>query len=136
MDTMSKDIEEIILDEFGSKAQRIVAFAEYFGPSSFAGMHDPNEPKQLKLFDVAVYKKGILPAKQFVKLFGNKEWSAQVVYEGNMNQPFIDGVRHGVYPVYEGVVCKGDEWSAKIKTFEYLNRLKHRFGEEWEKYGE
>ncbi len=136
MDTMSKDIVEIIRDEFGSKALRIVAFAEYYGPSSFAGFHDPNEPKQLKLFDVSVYKQGFLPAKQFVELFGDKEWSAEVEYTGNLNQPFINDVRHGAYPVYEGVVCKGVGWNAKIKTFEYLNRLKHQFDDEWEKYAE
>jgi hypothetical protein len=33
--------------------------------------------------------------------------------------------------LYEGVVCKGDGWNAKIKTFEYLNRLKHQFDDEW-----
>lgn len=53
-----------------------------------------------------------------------------------MNQPFIDAVRHGQYELDEGVICKGLDWSAKIKTFDYLNRLKNKYGDEWEKYGE
>lgn len=137
MDTMANSIEKTIVEEFGNNTPRIVAFAEWFGPNSFAGTHDPSDEKQLVLFDVSVYKKGFLTPNQFVDYFADwYEWSAKVIYRGNLNQQFINDVRHGAYPVYEGVVCKGDGWSAKIKTFEYLNRLKNRFGDEWEKYGE
>ena len=41
-----------------------------------------------------------------------------------MSREFINDVRDGKYPVYEGVVCKGDDWTAKIKTIEYLERLR------------
>ena len=47
-----------------------------------------------------------------------------VVYEGNTSHEFIQDVRNGKCTVYEGVVCKGDDWVAKIKTIEYLNRLR------------
>lgn len=47
-----------------------------------------------------------------------------MIYEGNMSREFINDVRDGKYPVYEGVVCKGDDWTAKIKTIEYLERLR------------
>jgi hypothetical protein len=134
METMADDIEKIILDEYRSKTQRIVAFTEFFGPSSFAGTHIDGEPKQLKLIDVSIYKQGFLPARKFVKLFGHLDYTAKIVYEGNMNQPFIQDVRNGMYPVYEGVVCKGDGWSAKVKTIEYLNRLKGKYGDNWEQY--
>lgn len=139
-DTMANDIVEIICVEQKRKVERIVAFTEYFGPLSFAGSHDfgGNEPKQLVLFDVSVYKQGFLKPRDFVRLFGDKPYAAKVVYEGNMSKEFVADVQHGAYPVSEGVICKGtnDDWSAKIKTFEYLNRLKNKYGDDWEKYGE
>lgn len=136
METMGEQIASIVCKDVGRKVERIVAFTEYFGRSSFAGWHDPNEEKQLVLFDVSVYKKGFIEPKRFVDLFGDQSWAAKVVYEGNLNHEFIESVRHGMYPVYEGVICKGDGWQAKIKTYEYLNRLKNKFGDDWEKYGE
>jgi hypothetical protein len=54
------------------------------------------------------------------------------VYEGNMNHEFITAVRNGEYPVYEGLICKGSNWSAKIKTIEYLTRLKGIDEKKWE----
>lgn len=71
-----------------------------------------------------MFKHGFIPPKQFAKLFHRHDWSAEVVYEGNMNHQFINDVRTGKYPVYEGVICKGADWTAKIKTIEFLDRLK------------
>ena len=134
MDNIAASIETIVLEEFGRGTRRIVAFAEYFGPSSFAGSHDPLEPKELMLFDVFVQDKDLLSAKDFLKLFKPHAWCAEVVYTGNMNQQFITAVREGQYALNEGVVCKGNGWSAKIKTAAYLNRLKSTFGDDWEKF--
>lgn len=132
-DNMGQVIVDTVNHAYGRKVERITAFTEFFGPSSFAGSHDPDEQKQLKLFDVFVFKKGFIPANQFVKLFKRHDWTAEVVYQGNMNREFVDDVRNGKYPVYEGVICKGDEWSAKIKTIQYLDRLKNEFEDQWEK---
>lgn len=133
---MADQIASIITTEFG-KTERIVAFTEYYGPSSFAGWHDSTEQKDLVLIDVSVYKKGFLLPQQFVDLFADQPWAAKLVYSGLMNQEFIDSVRHSKPPILnEGVVCKGDTWNAKIKTFAYLNKLKNRFGDDWEKYAE
>lgn len=136
---MADDIVSAITKEFG-KTERIVAFTEYFGPSSFAGWHDPTEQKDMVLIDVSVYKKGFLLPQQFVNLFGQQTWAAKHIYSGPMDEGFVMSVRHSTptseYHVNEGVVCKGDTWNAKIKTFAYLNKLKNRFGDDWEKYGE
>jgi hypothetical protein len=78
----------------------------------------------------------MIPPKQFTKMFDRQDWCAEVVYTGPMNQQFVDDVRHGAYPVYEGVVCKGDDWMAKIKTFKYINDLKQRYGNEWEQHAD
>lgn len=123
-DHIGGTIVETTNHAFGRKVERITAFTEFFGPSSFAGFHEFDEPKQLKLFDVFVFKKGFIPPKQFVKLFGKKEWCAEVVYEGNMNIEFIRDVQSGKYPVYEGVICKGEDWMTKIKTIKFLERLR------------
>lgn len=124
MDNMSGSIVETVNHAFGRKVERITAFTEFFGPSSFAGYHEHDEAKQLKLFDVFVFKKGFIPPKQFAKLFKRHEWCAEVVYEGNMSREFVEDVRNGKYPVYEGVICKGEDWMAKVKTLEFLNRLR------------
>jgi hypothetical protein len=123
-DSIGGSIVETVNHAFGRKVERITAFTEFFGPSSFAGYHEHDEQKQLKLFDVFVFKKGFIPPKQFAKLFGRQDWCAEVVYEGNMSREFIEDVRNGKYPVYEGVICKGEDWTAKVKTLDYLNRLR------------
>ncbi len=133
-DMMADDIVNKVVADQGRKPERIVAFTEFFGPSSFAGWHDETEEKQLVLFDVSVYKKGFYPARQFVKMFNQFPFMADVVYEGVMNYPFINDVRTGKYAVVEGVVCKGVDWTCKIKTQTYLDRLKNRFGDDWEKF--
>jgi hypothetical protein len=128
------------------KPQSALAFLEFFGPHSFAGKHDPailgvqnNEPKQLILFDVNIHKKGICGPKRFLKAFGHLRL-AEVVYEGPMDEEFVQAVRRGEYPVKEGVVCKGGDgfdhslWMYKIKTYAYLEELKRRFGADWERY--
>lgn len=123
-DEMAAVVVEQINNLYGRKVERITAFTEFFGPSSFAGWHDDTEQKELKLIDVSVYKQGFIQPKQFVDLFSVHNWCAEVVYTGNMSQQFIDDVRSGAYPVYEGVICKGHGWAAKIKTTRYLDRLK------------
>lgn len=133
-DVMADDIVREVVEDQGRKPERIVAFTEFFGPSSFAGTHDETEEKELVLFDVSVYKKGFYPARKFVKMFNQYPFMADVVYEGNMNMPFIHDIQNSKYAVYEGVVCKGDGWNAKIKTNTYLERLKGKFGNDWEKY--
>lgn len=133
-DTMANDIVAKVKDEQGRKVERIIAFTEFFGPSSFAGWHDIFGPKELVLFDVSIYKRGFYSAKKFVELFGKFPYTAKVVYQGNMNYPFINDIRNGKYPVVEGVICKGFDWTAKIKTLAYLERLKGKYGQEWEKY--
>lgn len=131
-DNMGQVIVDTVNHAYGRKVERITAFTEFFGPSSFAGFHEHVEEKQLILLDVFVFKKGFIPPKQFVKLFNKHVWCAEVIYEGNMSREFIDAVRNGEYPVYEGVVCKGVDWNAKIKTIQYLDRLRSEHQDRWE----
>ena len=131
-DTIGPLVVEQVKQVYGPKTERITAFTEFYGPSSFAGSHDFDEAKILKLFDVSVYKRGFIPPKQFVQLFSTSEYSAAVIYEGSLSMQFIDNVRNGAYPVTEGVICKGDGWSTKVKTRAYLERLKQVNSTAWE----
>lgn len=128
---------------------RITAFAEFYGENSFAGNHEPTDQKHLKLFDTFLFKQGFLLPEQFVDIFGDWEHSAEVVYKGKLNQEFIEKIRYNTLDtkLNEGVICKGTSdkiqfkrygsvWMTKIKTFEFLNRLKTRYQDKWEDYAE
>jgi hypothetical protein len=149
------DLEKIIKkDKHFRSVREVICYCEFFGPHSFGGQHDPknpvlnvesNDPKDVVLFDVNVHKKGLLTPRQFVNTFEGLP-VAEVVYEGILNQEFINEVKGGQYlewGVVEGVVAKGCEgppphgiWMRKIKTLAYLEDLKKRFGTGWEQYGE
>lgn len=117
-------------------AAEVVAFCEWFGPSTFSGLHVEDEPKRLVLFDVWLAGRGFVPPKDFVAHFGHLP-IAPVVYEGPFSRVFIEDVQAGKYPVSEGVVAKGvhrrrkdqEVWMAKVKTRAWLAELAKRAGE-------
>ena len=116
----------------------VIIFAEYHGPNSFAGQHHSKDIKQLTIFDVQVDGM-LLPPEQFIQLFGSFP-IPKVVFQGKFTgQLFID-VRNGKYPVNEGIVVKGmvngQVYMAKIKTTQYLERLKDKFKDNWRQYWE
>jgi hypothetical protein len=130
--------------------QNVVAFAEFFGPKSFAGMHFPDDDKRdIVLFDINLHKKGMLGPKEFIDHFGHLK-IAELLYTGNMNDELIEAVRKETMPlesafeikteIPEGVVCKGDKghdlWMCKIKTERYKTELKKRYVMDWEKFWE
>ena len=49
-------------------------------------------------------------------------------------------LRKGEYSVFEGVIAKGGEkhdlWMYKIKTNDYLDRVRKIFKTDWQQYGE
>lgn len=130
--------------------QRITAFTEFFGPNTFSGTHPEmltpgtvkngvaagDEPKELKLFDVYLFKKGIMPPKWFMETFGDAPYAAKLIYHGNLNKEFINDVHAGKYPVWEGVVAKGEDFRVKIKTEAYMLKLKEVYGLNWERFAE
>jgi hypothetical protein len=120
--------------------QAIEVFGEFLGPNSYAGLHQADDPKEWRLFDVRVDSVGFVPPARFVDHFGELP-IARVVYEGRLTGRFAEDVRTGRYGVAEGVICKGanrdgEIWMAKIKTYAYQERLKRSFAERWEDYWE
>lgn len=135
MDTIAEELVYRV-KQIDKNPERITAFTEFFGPNSFAGNHDENEPKELKLFDVFLFKRGFIKPKSFVDMFDDLPWSAKVIYEGNLNRKFIMDVKRGKYDVFEGVIAKGNDFNVKIKTNQYFERLRHKFADKWEQYAE
>jgi hypothetical protein len=136
----AKWIEESMFHHYGKKLQKVTVFMEYVGQNSFAGLHDPKDEMNLMLIDVNIHKKGIMGPKEFYDNFGELPFAAHLVYKGNLNKQFIRDVREGNYPVNEGVVCKGGKghklWMCKIKTWEYLEKLKVMYNNDWQQYWE
>lgn len=148
----AQNLERIFQKEFMGEKE-IVIFGEYYGPNSFAGLHfDPPELMDFYLFDIMLIKKSytefILP-QHFLKMvpkfdaIGLK--TPKVVYEGNLTDDFIRRVRENEFNLNEGVVCKGTSklgsfrgkmWMCKIKTNAYLEKLKSRYGKDYEQYWE
>jgi hypothetical protein len=135
MDTMAEEIVRRVKD-YERGIQRITVFTEFFGPKSFAGVHDPGDMMDLRLFDAFLFKRGLMSPRAFLKTFGGLPYAAEVVYEGNLNQQFITDVRTGQYPVVEGVVAKGEDFSVKIKTNAYFQKLNEVYGTDYRLYWE
>jgi hypothetical protein len=141
-------LEKAINDHY-PKCESAIAFFEFLGPHSFAGLHDPgilqvesNDPKELVLFDVNIHKRGIISPYEFIEKFGNLR-IAEPIYDGMLTEEFIESVRKNQlssFPLDEGVVCKGGEghkiWQAKIKTWDYLKKIQKFFGSSYGKYWE
>jgi hypothetical protein len=130
-------LNKIFKDEkYFRNIDKITLFAEYYGPNSFAGRHEPDDVKDVVLFDVCPYKKGFVIPKLFVEYFGHLH-IPDVIYIGNYNKELIHNIRRD-NDLKEGVVCKGVRktkgndivWMTKIKTNAWMDRLKNKYGEE------
>lgn len=132
--TYADDLEKVFTNnKLFRNCQNVTVFCEFFGKNSFAGQHDPNDEKEIILLDVNIHKKGIIIPREFIKTFGHLK-IPEVVYEGIFNMTFIHDVINGRYPVVEGVVVKGvlsnkrkkqhSLWMAKVKTAQWINKLK------------
>lgn len=116
----------------------LTVFTEFLGANSFAGQHAESDEKQLVLLDVLTHD-GFLSPFEFAEQFESVP-CARVVHRGKFNGQFAANVREGKFDVREGVVCKGGEtgevWMVKIKTNEYMLRLKDSFANDWHDYWE
>jgi hypothetical protein len=137
VDLIKAKYEEHLAMVFKEQRWReVVCFFEFLGKSSFAGYHDTTEEHTVTLFDVDVYKYGLLEPREFIKLFGHLD-IPKVLYEGKVNQTLIDKVRDSSLPgiTFEGVVCKGANDKKthmpimfKIKTKLWLDKLREHCG--------
>ncbi len=119
------------------RIESFVVFAEYVGEQSFAGRHSSSDPKDIILFDVNQYKHGFVTPKNFVEDFGHLH-IPDVIYTGPYTMDFVQSIRDNKHNLKEGVIVKGilktknqkDEvWMVKVKTKEWLQRVKELHGE-------
>lgn len=117
--------------------EQAVFFFEFFGPSSFAGNHDENEQQECLLFDVDVYKKGLVEPRDFLKLFEGQVSTPGMLYHGKPNKPFVESVQDGSLPgmTFEGIVGKGPRdrrtgrnLMFKVKNRAWIEKLKGKCG--------
>lgn len=132
METLAEPIAEIA---HNNKWINIVAFAEFWGKNSVAGRHDPTDSKQLTLFDVSIYRHGMLGPKEFLNHFkylnipnflGVHKW----------NKHFVDKVRNSEFDqiTFEGVVGKSGDYDdltlVKCKTNNWFEAIKRLYSED------
>lgn len=108
-ETWAEDLEKIAID---NKWEELVAFCEFWGEQSIAGQHVPDDPKRLTLFDVNVYKKGILTPEEFLRLFGHLAIPTYLG-ERTWNDEFMASVRSSTL---EGMSFEGVVGKSYIKT--------------------
>ena len=138
----------IFLNKYGENLERIfndnkeykkkdsfTVFGEFFGSNSFAGVHEQYDDFDVVIFDVWIYKVGMIGPREFVKQFGHLH-IPDIIYEGNLNVKFVKSVRRNDYDLKEGVICKWGstgKWKkdvnmCKIKTQQYIDRVKALYG--------
>ena len=100
-----KDLESIFQKKYQNIGE-IVVFGEFFGENSFAGQHQENDIKDIIIFDISLYKRGIIPPKEFLDNFGHLH-VPELIYSGKYDMNLVNNVRNNVYNLSEGVVCKG-----------------------------
>ena len=111
----------------------ITVYCEFWGENSFAGEHDPQDEKFLTPIDVAIYKRGILEAAEFVKLFNDR---FDLKYLGNLawDQTFVERVRNSKYPgmAVEGVIGKTGSGhkrlAIKLKSKIWIEKVIQQYG--------
>jgi len=108
--------------------QSAVLFFEFYGPSSFAGWHDPVEPKRMTLIDACLDKNGFMSPKDFLKTFDGLD-HAPYLGSFRWTRGFIDRVWLNEVPgiSFEGVVGKGGEKHKRImrkaKTQQWIDKV-------------
>lgn len=125
-------LTEIFLKE---RYTKVTCFFEFFGPNSFAGLHDGKD-MNVVLIDVSVHPKGFLSPQEFIKQFGGVE-IPKILHIGKWNKELTDQVNNGTLPnmTFEGVVCKGPPLSPgqnfmfKVKNFAWYKKLKEKCGD-------
>lgn len=116
------------------KWKNVVFFFEFHGPNSFAGWHPEDDTQTVTLIDANPFKVGLLPAREFVRLFGHLD-TAKVLYEGEFSEDFVKSVREMTLEgmTLEGVVCKhpnDSDTMFKVKSQAWLDMLKEQCGDD------
>jgi hypothetical protein len=133
MDKYSKPLDEMFnkIPIFKGN-DKITLFCEFYGPNSFAGHHNWEEPHDIILFDVHLYKRGLMPPNMFIDVFGHLD-IPKVIYKGILDETVIKDVQDNKFNLKEGMVIKGlnnkTVFMMKVKTWEWLDKVRELYGE-------
>lgn len=132
METLAEPLAKVAYD---NRWINVVAFAEFWGSKSLAGRHEVDDKKFLTLFDVSIYKRGIIGPQDFLNNFGHlnvpnffgvRKWDAKFVE--SVKNSTLDGIS------FEGCVGKSVEYGklnlVKCKTDNWLNAIHQRYTED------
>ena len=132
-DHVEEPLLKIIQNEKALQVKEAMYFFEWFGPNSFAGVHQEGDTMQLALIDVFRKQKGYIEPEEFYNIFGlNPEiLTPELIYKGELNEEFIEDIQNGKYQtVKEGVVCRRDTMlkgqrmpKVKIKTKQWVEKV-------------
>jgi hypothetical protein len=111
---------------------KITVYGEFYGPNSFAGLHNWYEDHDVIIYDMFLYKKDFVKPADFIDIFGHLD-IPKVVYKGLLDEYIISNIISNIYGLKEGLVLKGVNegkvWMAKVKTQEWLNKVRATYGE-------
>jgi hypothetical protein len=114
-------------------ADMITLYGEFVGEDSFGGFHNWNKPFDIYFFDAFIYKKDFVGTSDFYSEFRDISMP-KLVYKGPLTETFIKEVQENKFNLKEGVVYKFVENNeitrAKIKTQEWLDKIKTNYGVE------
>ncbi len=129
-ETLGEPLEFVAYDQRWSS---MTVFAEFWGPRSFAGQHEPDDPKQLTLLDVAPYKQGFLAPELFMEWFGSLDLPAflgQFPWDHEFLEQVNSGNLQGI--TEEGVVGKASgghrRVMVKAKTQAWKAKVLEKYG--------
>lgn len=127
--TFAEKLEKMSIDE---RWESVVFFGEFYGKSSFAGMHLKEDEKFIKLFDISPFKKGILGPKEYLRLMEKYQITDIAAYLGTFawNKEFIEEVyNNNISGIsFEGVIGKSGDGHkllmSKAKTKQWIEKVK------------
>lgn len=133
----SDDLEKVFRTKY-RKVESFVVFGEFYGENSFAGQHQDSDSKDVVIFDINQYKRGIVTPNEFVDNFGHLDIPT-IIYQGKYTHEFVNNIKNDIYGLKEGVIVKGqiktktkeETWMVKVKTNLWLQKVKEKFGEKY-----
>jgi hypothetical protein len=135
MDKYHDELLTILSRTIKDKNSKLTVFAELVGPNSFCGKHHPDDKLDLILFDIWIFKNGWIHPEKLLDDFGHLG-IPEVIYKGELDYDFISSVKENKFTLKEGVIAKGqinskDIFMVKIKTRDWLEKVKNNLGEKY-----
>ena len=129
--TLAEPLTKVMRD---NKWINATVFCEYHGPNSLAGRHKPGDKMDITLFDVAIYKQGLMPSRDFLRHFEHVN-IPRFLGVHVWDRAFVERIRHSELDgiSMEGAVGKpenGYPYMVKCKTHKWLSAIRQRYSEE------